>query len=534
MARFCRGGLAQQFLSDRLLELLEVREAFRLLRVSRFTPIRDFHEAGGAVIIIPDVFGLFRFERLDIEKDTGIIEELSRKNFIIMTASTPVLAEVLRETRLEEWELMHHARLSLDVESYNSESRWSMVEHHLQRAREQGRIQPIREQWLKDTLKAFRPEALNNSLRLPLEIRRLVDDRLPQISDAKDVPTAIREVSNLQSEIGKWFLELSPNDQCFLFTLALFDGFERSELWQWYDLISDRLRRLNRELSTLPLQVVGSHLAPYVIIRDGKPSFGHPSFHEAVLKVVADAYREYFLRLIPDFIKVSIPSAEGGKEEESTKSQAVREALSLAVGELARNGIADLMELIEKWASFKTGKVRMAACEALSRCIENPTQIETLLDLLNDWSHNRTHENYGCRWTAAVTLGRLALVAPEQTIAGLNYLAGDPNPFVRSGVPKALRSLSEVRPTESQKVFTNLASDPDPFTRREVSRVLKTLSYRRYEWVSDLLKKWSSLESANRSWTLVRTCLILPRAFQKENLEILSRSKFHSIGGVVA
>lgn len=506
------------------LDLLSERQAFRLIRVSRFTPLSDLRDAEGSAIIIPDAFGLFRLERLDIEKDVGLIEELTKSNFVIMTSSTSALAEVLRETRLEEWELMHNAQLHLTAGSYDKRARRSMLECHLSWAVEEGRVQPDQAKWLSDALESSRDSDLQTALyglALPLDIKRLVDDRLPRIKEVNQLLPTIRELSNLQREIRTWFHSLDDDQQCFLFTLALFDGFDRSEIWKWYTQIIGKLRTRNPALSIRPLGTMSTATQPYVAKTHGTPTFAHPSFHEAILRVVAEEYREYFLDLIPDFVEASVPPADASTGDEIAKTQPVREAISLAAGEIARSGVNELMKLIEAWASYKIGRVRLAATEVLSRATESPTQIESVLKLLYGWAGDRTRENYGKRWTAAVTYGRLSKAAPERAISGLSYLATDPSPFVRSGVPKALRSLSAVRPNESRRIFTDLAADSDDYTRRAVSNVLRTVSYRRLDFVADLLKEWSSMESANRIWTLARTCFIIPRSLQDERVAIL-------------
>lgn len=528
---FIRGemGVGKRTLALKLaLDLVAEKQALRILRVSRFTPIQDLEGTDGAVIILPDVFGLFQSERIDIEKDISRFEELKKSNYLILTSGQNVLDEMLQRTRLEEWELLRDAQLSLTEKSWDDPMRQEIVTKHLKWAEREGRISSEQASWVREGLNASQTTDLRKALltdKLPLDIRRFVDDRLPKLRDERQLLPAAREMSSTYEEILQWFYGLEDDQQCFLFVLSVFDGFGAKEIWEWYKRIADILRRaFHLNLATRNLALMTHSAEPYVTLTsDGKPTFAHPSFYEALLKAISIVYREYFLFLVPEFRKESVP-ADDASNEDIARSQPVRDAISTVAGETACNGIDDtLLELVEAWADHKKGRVRLAATEVLARAAENTAQLDRVLKILSSWTTDRGRENHPRRWTAVTTYGRLSQVAPSQAIERLRSLADDRDPHVRSGVPKALRPFTITMPTESQRIYTNLAADSDVFTRREVTRVLRTISFRQLAYVASLLQHWSGLESENRLWTLSRSCFIISGLERDARLALLQQ-----------
>lgn len=503
------------FLAQRL---VTERYAFRILRLSRYTAISELRDAEGAVILIPDAFGLFRLERFDMENDIGLIQELAQKNFIIFTSSENVLQDVLGETRLGEWELMGKGRFQLQTKAYSVEARREILERHLSWAAKQGRMEVKQAESIKKVFHGLTDSIIQAKLMLPLDIRRLVDDKLVEVKKptASVINEVLAEFGNIEIKIRDWYLALDPNLQCFLFVLSLFDGLGTKEIWDWYTLIVSRLRKYIPDLSIIPFGIASYKCSPYVASTAGIPAFVHPSFHKAVLQAISEVYREPFILLTDDFIKKSMPSLDN--EEEVLKSRPVREAVATFAGQLAEFGVEDLIKLIESWASHKKGKVRVSAAEVLVQASHNRAQRDVVLNILSHWSNS---DDFSKRWTAAVTYGQLNQTMPDAAISGLRRLANDEKKIVRSGVPKALRPFSTVRRGEASKIYSTLSVDQDSFTRREVSRSLRSIAFTNPGFVLDLLKNWIILISERRIWTLVRSCFIIPSNHLSARFELI-------------
>lgn len=503
---------AQRLLSERL--------AFRLLQPSRFASLSDLRGADGSVIIIPDAFGLYRFERRDIENDMGLMHELIKNNFVILSTSDSVLEETLRDTRLEEWDLLKTNRMTLSSTVYSVETKRIMLNNHLAWAVERGRIDQKRGDELTGALgKYLKDIDFNSKLRLPLDIRRLVDDRLPEIQKItkNELEATLQDFGNLERKIQHWFVNLTADQQCFVFVLALFDGLDQKTLWDWYSLIVSRLRKLIPSLSTLPTGLMAYQTGPYVSLRAGKPTFSHPSFHDLVLKTIADVYREPFALLTDDFVKKSLPENES--DEAIVRSQPMRDAIALAASRFAEYGLDDLTPILDSWASFKKGRVRIPAAMILSQAAKvNAPQRNAALGILGDWSDS---DDPAKRWTSVVAYGLLHQAAPAPGIAGLKKLAADREKTVRSGVPKALKPYCQIRPADAKRLYTNLAADRDKFTRRETSRSMRTIALKDPNFILDLLDSWSKLVSKYRRWTLARTCFIVSRKFSDKRFAML-------------
>ncbi len=500
--------------------LLSERRAFRLLQPSRFASFSDLRGADGSVIIIPDAFGLYRFERRDIENDMGLMYELIKNNFVILTTSDSVLEEALRDTRLEEWELLKTNRISLSSTVYSVQAKRIIIANHLAWAVERGSIDQKRGNELADALSKHLKDAdFKSKLRLPLDIRRLVDDRLPEIQKLtkSDLEAILQDFGNLERKIHHWFVNLTADQQCFLFVLALFDGLDQKTLWDWYSLIVLRLRKLIPSLSTQPTGLMAYQTSPYVTQRSGKPTFAHPSFHDLVLKTIADVYREPFTLLTDDFVKRSLPENES--DEAIIRSQPMREAIALAASRFAEYGLDDLSPILDSWASFKKGRVRIPAAMILSQAAKvNASQRSAAIGILDHWAES---DDPAKRWTSVVAYGLLHQTAPAPGIAGLKKLAADRERTVRSGVPKALRPYCQTHPVDAKRLYTNLAADRDKFTRRETSRSLRTIALKDSDFILELLDSWSKLVSKYRRWTLARTCIIVQRKFSDKRFTML-------------
>lgn len=516
------------------MDLIQAGQVSRILRVFRPIPFDELYKISRSVIILPDIFGLFRWEYSEVAQDIIGIERLITSNYVIMTSNEEVLEEMFQETRLSEWDLMWASHLPLSTNSYNYQTRMAILDNHLAWSLKEGRISSSQKQWFES--KAYpiiAPEVetiVYNKWLLPVDIKTFVDTWLPKLRDEEELLSSLRQADNLELEVRNWFENVN-NDvllrddlQCFLFVLSLFSGFERQELWGWYRKLVLALKSLNRSLTIRPFGVLINETKPYVIDLNGAPTFAHASLQQAILNVIAISYREYFLELLEEFRKAIVP--ELGKDKTQNErmvvtTQRVRNAVTLAASAVAQNNIYDVLPLVNSLADIKKGRVRISAAEILSSAASNRTQLNSIFEILQNWTSNRSDEAVARRWTAVITYGKLGHISPEKAIRNLEDLADDANPYVRSGVPMALQTYVDTQRKKSKKVMTRLAADANKFTRREVSNVLRILCYRNIEFVAELLTEWISLSSPRRLWTLARTCMIIPRALKPQRIETL-------------
>lgn len=501
------------------MDLLKQRRVLRILRASRYTDFATLRAADGAAIIIPDGFGLFGLERHDLEKDISLLEQIVEHNYVIITSTEVVLEEAQREPRMQEWDLLRTAVFSLSPESYSGFQKRKMIENHITVAVEQSEINPNQAGWIAEWLADDRNlGVIVRFMRRPLDIRRLVNEKLLNVSSTQNVGEIVRRTGSLDNEITTWFHHLDANHQCFLMTLALFQGVD--QLGEAYSRIVMHLRNaFYPNLARLPVGIAGRACAPFVEVReDNTLSFTHPSYHEAILRIIATDYRDYFISLLDVFEQLSLPADT--TDEAINASQPVREALAFAASQVAQHGIWDLERLLRSWAIYDMGRVRVPAADVLGKTAQNPNQRAAVLQILQLWmehpamdaSRTLINQCRYMRWTAVVAYGRLSAVDQDLSLEGLRLLASDDR-IVRSRVPRELQALVQARPKETHALYTQLAADSarDYYTRREVSRTMRFLSYRNPDYVIGILADWSNQDNLNRKWTLARICMIIKK-----------------------
>ncbi|MCB9418802.1 MAG: putative DNA binding domain-containing protein [Ardenticatenaceae bacterium] len=522
-------GVGKRSIATQLAEeLLKEQKALRLLYLSRFVSVSDLSGVDEAVIIIPDIFGYKHLERPDFEAEQKIIEDMLSSNYIIMTSPTDIFDEVLNETRLEEWEIFHDNQLLLDSSLYDDSTKALIIEKHLSWAQKNNKIRDNQINFFSFDANSESGKEMQlalKKLRLPAQIRRLVDYELPKIKTKKQLLTILSKQTTLENEVYSWFVNANEDIQCFLMVLAIFNDLPLIEFQRWYQVIVSKLRRFNPILKVLPFGTAINNSSPFVVELHGRPSFADRSIQDAVLTVIAKAYHTYFAQLIDDFIDASVPKQTSKLEIVNT--ELVRKAVTIAASQIAKVDFTELLPLITALANIKRGAGSVRSAEILSSAAQNRTQIKPILELLREWLRNENNEFMYRRWTSVVTLGKMSDSVSWQAINILTICTNkERNPYVRSAIPHSIKPYVSSNPQKSKLILSKLAADKQPFTRRRVSQVVKELSYRKEEFAIDLLQIWATSESERRLWTLLRTCIIIPRKLKEYRLSIITNSLY--------
>ena len=528
-------GIGKRSLAMRMAaQLLEEGGATAIVKTYRNTPLKEAQHFRNMVIIVPDALGLTQWERREIEHEIVLIERLSQQNWIILTTNHEVLEEALNETRLEEWSPIRSNVIELSAESYSDKAYLTMIRKHLEWAVSQGVVTDRQAKWMKahftNSTKIREIRSSLENIKTPLDIRRLVLDRLSRLNGREDFLRMIRQSVDLDSEIQSWFSSvggsplLTDDLQCFLLALAIFEGFESSELWQWYTEIVTTLKELNPGLAMRPFGAMAGLLEPYVSIRRGMPSFSHPSYREATLGTLSDSYREYFFEVLPIFEKVLYDQAHDKSSphewlQDTVNVQQARDAIRDIACRIAPTDLAPLRSLVERMVNSRGGANWAAGAAIFTAASRSTGHKRMVLGELRQWIKDSSYQK---RWTAAVTYGSLAESATFQARTAFERLVKDKESYVRSVIPSAIRRLVKKEPGWCRKIYKQLAADSDEFTRRKVSNVLRALAYQDEVFVESVFEEWRALHSRYRLWTLARTCLIIPGPLKDKRLSILT------------
>ena len=515
-------GIGKRSLALHLASTIVSDQASKTIRTRRFTLVSDLMRVTDSVILMPDFLGLFRFERTEVEDEIPGIDRLCGNNFVILTTSDAVLEEAMAETRLEDWDLLRECQVTLDEGAYG-EATWQKIwDVYLQQALEHGRIASDQRDWVSGALKDRSKSSLvwPAKLKVPLTIKRFIDGRLPQATAKADAMRALKETVSLEAELRDWFFGLGRSEQSFAMMLGIFNGFERSHFWQLYMEAIHTLRSLDPNLAAEPLTILVERTQPYVGA-NGTVQFSHPSYQQAILTIIAQSYREYFLELLPVFKRNTIPTED--TLHSLKESYDLRVAVAVALGEVGKERLDDIIPLLEEWAAHPDARVRGAVGIALSQVVRNTTRVRPTLRLLHDWARDFS-VGYFKRWTAAAALWRIGQIDLDLALPEMRRLADDSHERVRAAVAYGAIRLGRKNAEEMAPIVQSLGGDEDQYVRLQAADAVPAMWRRDRATVADLLDKWASSENLNELWTAVWVAVSMPQLSQETRLNILGHT----------
>lgn len=516
---------------------LDQHESSDVYSIPRFVNWDQLAECGvsNATLIFPDGLGVNQYDSEKIEGEFRSWNKLQGSgNSIVITILDEVFDDARKETRLSEF-ISKEELVYLHEDSFDYGAREAIFERLVRFSSEQRIVNEKQETWALSLLKLpqtndnrnvseskSRSSAqLHKLLRevwLPVDIERFVLESLSDSRTEDDVFELLRGYADLEKRIHSWFLELDNSTRCFVLTLAILSGFEQKEIWSKHQKIVDGLRRLDPHLSIPPLGILREAARPYVSAT-GPLEFTNERVWRLVARELSKAYREYFTELIDTKVlsKWSIPDLSDPLTEKDQLSirdtENIRNAIARLTGEMAREGLEGIRDLLDAWARQKPGRIGKTAGIALKEVAKDPVSAHSALALLDEWSRDTTSaDSRHRRWATASALGRILSIksrfgTSEQALSILQRLAEDQDNYVASAVPQAFQVMGAALPVEALGgVLTRLAKR-DQFTREEVASALDQAASQRLEEVAKLLDIWAASKSLNVRWTAIFTLL---------------------------
>lgn len=516
---------------------LDQHESSDVYSIPRFVNWDQLAECGvsNATLIFPDGLGLNQYDSEKIEGEFRSWNKLQASgNSIVITTLDEVFDDARKETRLSEF-ISKEELFYLHEDSFDYDDKKAIFERLVRFSSEQRIVNDQQETWALSLLnlpqthdsrnvsesKSRSFAQLHKLLRevwLPVDVERFVLESLCDSRTEDDVFELLRGYADLEKRIHSWFLGLDNSTRCFVLTLAILSGFEQKEIWSKHQIIVNDLRRLDPHLSIPPLGVLREAARPYVSAT-GPLEFTNERVWRLVARELSKAYREYFTELIDTGVlsKWSIPKLSDPLTEKDQLSirgtENIRNAIARLTGEMAREGLEGVKELLDAWSKQKPGRIGKTAGIALKEVAKDPVSAHSALALLDEWSRDTTSaDSRHRRWATASALGRILSIksrfgTSEQALSILQRLAEDQDNYVASAVPQAFQVMGTALPVEALGgVLTRLAKR-DQFTREEVASALDHATPQRLEEVIKLLDIWAASKSPNVRWTAIFTLL---------------------------
>jgi hypothetical protein len=532
---------------------LDQHESSDVYSIPRFVNWDQLAECGvsNATLIFPDGLGVNQYDSEKIEGEFRSWSKLQASgNSIIITTLDEVFDDARKETRLSEF-VSKEELVYLHEDSFDYGDKKAIFERLVRFSSEQRIVNDKQETWALSLLnlpqshdsrnvnesKSRSSAQLHKLLRevwLPVDIERFVLESLCDSRTEDDVFELLRGYADLEKRIHSWFLELDNSTRCFVLTLAILSGFEQKEIWSKHQIIVNALRRLDPHLSIPPLGILREAARPYVSAT-GPLEFTNERVWRLVARELSKAYREYFTELIDTKVlsEWSIPELSDPLTEKDQLSirdtENIRNAIARLTGEMVREGLDGVKELLEAWARQKPGRIGKTAGIALKEVAKDPVSAHSALALLDEWSRDTTSaDSRHRRWATASALGRILSIksrfgTSEQALSILQRLAEDQDNYVASAVPQAFQVMGAALPVEALGgVLTRLAKR-DQFTREEVASALDQATPQRLEEVVKLLDIWAASKSPNVRWTAIFTLLTARKMPLRERSTCLAK-----------
>jgi len=231
-------------------------------------------------------------------------------------------------------------------------------------------------------------------------------------------------------------LNLEFNKKYFIFTVALFPGFDEKTFDMVYEKLIELLQRRHRGLITEDLNAIRRYTSAY-ITETGRIDFRHPNYREGVIEGISEECKRDLVEIIPALGKIGKIKPEKAlpllKELAKDEPFAIRRRVAIALGMIAEVKPDETLLILTGLAKDDDGGVRMIVAYALGKI--GKIKSEKTLPLLKELAK----DNFPLvRWSVADALGEIGEIKPEEVLPLLKELAKDENPRVREAAETSL------------------------------------------------------------------------------------------------
>jgi hypothetical protein len=510
--------------------IYEVTKSLSWSKVNN-TMVRD------STIVFSNVLPAALFDVETPRDEFGSLERLLRRgNVVIVTTSEDSYADIEQEMRKREFE--RGTRLDVDRDFYDEGAKLRIFKKLVQICHEGGEINQKQHVWAQHLLgeshtaspsESWKGESRDLFLSIlrkwsPADLERFITVHLPQAKKPDDIYRLLHRNADLENEIHGWFMGLDDSTRCFVLALAMFSGLGRRELWEKYKSIVQSLKKLDPSLSLWPLGICRQRAADYVTV-DGPLDFVNETISEAIYREIAKNFREYFIELLPLMKTWSVPSGRDQRlsdalfEERRVKasqSKELRLAIARIVGIVSRFGLADVMSLLDYWATDPILAVREAFAVSLEQTAAEGTGARQALSLLDSWTNDTSigTDTLFRVWAAAAALGNIVASKPGEStyrkaLVQLETLALDTRRSVRFNISIPLKKaarrglLSDI-----EKVLSATAQDTQATTKINVAEALNEARLFDEVRALEVLGKWSASQDANQRWATMCSLIL--------------------------
>lgn len=407
--------------------------------------IASFHDS---VILFDDPFGGAIFKASLIADRFYKIQELARKNYIIITSRKEVLNEAIKYTKLGERNL-ENLTLEMRQADYYAGDFEEILAKHLEYFKvDQGMI----------ALANSHKKEIIKELRFPHNYERLVCEELGKvIKEEKDFWQALKDAKAIERTVENWFERWYSKDKevfYFLFILTLCGELGEENFSRIY---KKGVERLNDE-KKIGLPLIGNLLrlrkatASYVS-QSGPFRLEHPSYKQGIMGSIEGSHIEDVFIVLRGISR---------DKESSVRSSAAR-----ILGEVGKKYPKDVMPFLQWLANDEILDVCFYTVLALGEMgDEHPQKVLPILKKL------AKHEENGVRSRTALALGKMGKKNPTKILPILEMLAEDNVPCVRYYTAEALGEIGKEHPINILPMLEKLAEDKDP---NVLSRTVRTL-----------------------------------------------------------
>lgn len=490
-------------------------------------------------IILPDMTPSVLFDEEAQRDELKSLKNLVKRNTIIITASEVAYSEIEQEMRNRDFRCGAIERVGHDL--YDEQAKLTIFERVLDFSHKSQVISQKQYQWGERLLEdaesgeIFRP-ILNKWA--PADIERFITQHLRQAKRPDDILRLLQRNADLDNEIHTWFMALDGSTRCFVLALAMLSGLGRGQFWEKYKLVFQRLRELDASLSLRPLGICRRQAAPHVTT-EGQYDFADERITEAVCREVTKNFREYLIELVPLMKEMSVPPGRDrrmtGAEIEARKlkaaeSKQIRTALARLTGKAGRQGLEDLVDLLDFWATDPLFSVREAVALCLEQAVTERTGVRHALGLLERWSHDLYRGNEALYRAAAaasalgsIVAARTGREAYERALDLLRRLAGGSHVGIKFYVAIALKRAARRVPLVEKDAPISLAAllslvarSGKAATKIIVAEALIEARIADEAAALSVIRKWAEDEDADCRWAAMCSLLLWRKQKQEE------------------
>ncbi|ODS34933.1 MAG: hypothetical protein A7316_04690 [Candidatus Altiarchaeales archaeon WOR_SM1_86-2] len=423
--------------------------ALRILKIER-ERISELKEIEKSVILFDDVFGKAAAEKRYADEFEDIEKLKDNNNFVILTT---------RKNILDEPEVMHTFGVYYDdirdniveiVPDDYSGKLEEILKKHLDCYLHAGKV-TIEEYELGIKNK----DGIIEKLKFPHNIDLFVKEGLQKIIEGKDFDEVLENARYIKRWVKGWFLSLDKSfdihTKYFVFTAALFPGFDEETFERIYLGIANTLQKEPKDLDSLRKKTSS------YILQSGKIDFQHTDYQEGVLEGIKEEHKTDLVKIIPAL-----------KELAKDRNLYVRLSVAESFGEIGRYKLDEVLAILKELAKYdNTATIcSMISLEKIAK-YEPDEVLSVFEDLVKDG-------DFWVQEQVVKSLGRFGRVKQDKVLAIFKVLANVDNWEVRANVAISLGKI-DMKPDDVLPILEELAKDEDSRVRGIAKLIIKSL-----------------------------------------------------------